>query len=44
MDYIKPKQVVESMIQAGSDKAKLSIKDLVIRGILSGALLGLGQH
>lgn len=42
MDYIKPKQVVESMIQAGSDKAKLSIKDLVIRGILSGALLGFG--
>ncbi|RKQ18130.1 formate/nitrite transporter family protein [Ureibacillus endophyticus] len=42
MDYIKPKQVVESMIQAGADKAKLSIKDLVIRGILSGALLGFG--
>ncbi len=42
MDYIKPKQVVENMIQAGTDKAKLSIKDLVIRGILSGALLGFG--
>ena len=40
MSYVKPKQVVENMIQAGADKAKLSIKDLVIRGGLSGALLG----
>lgn len=40
MSYVKPKQVVENMIQAGADKAKLPIKDLVIRGILSGALLG----
>lgn len=40
MSYIKPKQVVENMIQAGADKAKLSIKDLIIRGVLSGALLG----
>ncbi|MFC7684882.1 formate/nitrite transporter family protein [Ureibacillus sp. GCM10028918] len=42
MSYIKPDIVVENMIQAGADKAKIPIKDLVIRGILSGALLGFG--
>lgn len=40
MAYIKPDTVVENMIQAGNNKAKLSIKDLLIRGILSGAILG----
>ena len=40
MAYIKPDIVVENMIQAGNNKAKLSIKDMLIRGILSGALLG----
>ncbi len=40
MAYIKPDIVVVNMIQAGINKAKLSIKDLLIRGILSGALLG----
>ncbi|WP_346234561.1 formate/nitrite transporter family protein [Lysinibacillus telephonicus] len=42
MSYVKPKQVIENMIQAGIDKAKLPVKDMVIRGILSGALLGFG--
>lgn len=42
MTNVKPKQIVEHMIQAGADKAKLPIKDMVIRGILSGALLGFG--
>src|SRR5213080_1151810 len=40
MDYVKPDIVVESMIQAGANKGKLGAKDLLIRGILSGALLG----
>jgi len=40
MPYIKPDTVVETMIQAGANKAKLGAKDLLIRGILSGALLG----
>src|SRR2546428_728678 len=40
MAYVKPDVVVESMIQAGANKAKLGAKDLLIRGILSGALLG----
>ena len=40
MDYIKPVDVVKNMLAAGDHKAGLSIKDLLIRGILSGALLG----
>lgn len=40
MPYVKPDAVVESMIHAGAKKAVLSIKDLLIRGFLSGALLG----
>jgi formate transporter len=40
MPYIKPDAVVENMIQAGTSKAKLAVRDLLIRGILSGALLG----
>lgn len=40
MDYIKPLDVVKNMIAAGDLKAGLSIKDVLIRGILSGALLG----
>ena len=39
MDYIKPTEVVDSLIQAGVAKAALSTKDLLIRGFLSGALL-----
>lgn len=42
MTNIKPMQVVENMVQAGADKAKLPIKDMVVRGALSGALLGFG--
>ncbi len=39
---MKPDQVVESMVQAGSTKAQLPIKDLLIRGALAGAFLGFG--
>jgi formate transporter len=39
---VSPNQVVESMIQAGEVKAKLPVKDLLIRGGLGGALLGFG--
>jgi formate/nitrite transporter len=38
--YIKPEDVVENMLQAGAKKAGLSVKDLLIRGVLSGAFLG----
>jgi formate/nitrite transporter len=40
MDYIKPSEVVKTMVAAGNTKAGLSVKDLLIRGFLSGALLG----
>ncbi|MFJ5763532.1 formate/nitrite transporter family protein [Neobacillus sp. NPDC093182] len=42
MVIVSPNQVVESMIQAGERKAKLPVKDLLIRGALGGALLGFG--
>src|SRR5215212_10305885 len=41
MDYIKPNEVVSNMIKAGEAKAALGPKDLLIRGILSGGLLGI---
>ena len=40
MAYVKPDAVVDSMIQAGINKGKLGVKDLLIRGTLSGAFLG----
>lgn len=40
MDYIKPTEVVKNMLAVGETKAGLSIKDILLRGILSGALLG----
>ncbi|HJV44245.1 MAG TPA: formate/nitrite transporter family protein [Bacillota bacterium] len=39
MAYVKPDQVVKYMIEAGVSKANLSIKDLLIRGFLGGAIL-----
>lgn len=41
MDYVKPAEVVEAMVAAGDAKGSLPAKDLLIRGILSGALLGI---
>jgi formate/nitrite transporter len=40
MDYIKPADTVQAMISAGISKGSLPVKDLLIRGFLSGALLG----
>jgi formate transporter len=40
MDYAKPTDVVASMIDAGQKKLALGPRDLMIRGALSGALLG----
>ena len=40
MPYVKPDAVVDNMVQAGINKARLPIKDLLVRGFLSGALLG----
>ncbi len=40
MAYVKPETVVENMLAAGASKAGLSVRDLLIRGALSGAFLG----
>ncbi len=40
MDYVKPIEVVKTMLASGNTKAGLPVKDLLLRGILSGALLG----
>jgi formate/nitrite transporter len=40
MDYIKPTDVVAAMIDAGLKKLALGPRDILIRGALSGALLG----
>ncbi len=40
MDYVGPNAVVAAMVSAGVAKARLPRSDLLIRGALSGALLG----
>jgi formate/nitrite transporter FocA (FNT family) len=40
MDYVKPTEVAKNMIEAAAAKAALSVSDFLIRGFLSGALLG----
>ena len=40
MDYVKPADVAAAMINAGSSKIALQPADLLIRGALSGAILG----
>jgi formate transporter len=41
MDYLKPAEVVATMIESGTRKAALSVSDLLVRGALSGAILGI---
>lgn len=40
MAYVKPEDIVENMLLAGAKKAHLPVKQLLIRGFLSGAFLG----
>ena len=40
MDHIKPADVIKNMLASGKAKAELPIKDILIRGFLSGSLLG----
>jgi formate/nitrite transporter len=40
MDYVKPEDVAISMLNAGVNKLALTPRDLLIRGTLSGAILG----
>jgi formate/nitrite transporter len=40
MDYVKPADVAASMVETGARKLALPVPDLLIRGMLSGAILG----
>ncbi len=40
MDYVKPADAALSMLNAGATKLTLTPGDLMIRGVLSGSLLG----
>ena len=40
MDYVKPADVASAMVETGRRKLALPIGDLVIRGVLAGAILG----
>jgi formate transporter len=40
MDYVRPVEVAQAMIDAGKAKLALAPRDLLIRGVLSGAILG----
>jgi formate transporter len=40
MDYIKPADVAAAMVETGKRKLALAPRDLLIRGMLSGAILG----
>lgn len=40
MSYVKPDAVLDQMVQAGVSKARLAPRDLLVRGFLSGTLLG----
>src|SRR5690606_4733494 len=40
MDYVKPKELVQSIAAAGGEKAQLSAGNILVKGALSGAFLG----
>ena len=40
MPYVKPEAVLDQMVTLGSAKGQLPVKDLLVRGILAGSLLG----
>ncbi len=41
MDYVLPNELVDGMISAGGKKSTVSVKNLLVRGFYSGAILGL---
>ena len=44
MDYCNPANVVAALIEAGKRKAALSTSDILIRGALAGAILGIATE
>src|SRR5690606_27833108 len=41
LSYVAPTAVIDGLIKAGTNKGRLPVRDLMLRGILSGALLGI---
>ncbi|PNG26690.1 formate/nitrite transporter family protein [Methylocella silvestris] len=41
MDYVKPADMARAMADSGAQRARLSIPDMLIRGMMAGALLGI---
>ncbi|MDC0832941.1 formate/nitrite transporter family protein [Geitlerinema sp. CS-897] len=42
MDYNAPPELVAAAVKAGENKARLSVKNLLMRGFYSGTILGIG--
>ncbi|HMK28862.1 MAG TPA: formate/nitrite transporter family protein [Terriglobales bacterium] len=40
MDYVTPTEIISDALQAARKKAALSVRDMLVRGILAGAFLG----
>jgi len=40
MDYVNPKELMHDALVAAEKKASLAVRDMLIRGILSGVFLG----
>ena len=40
MDYVPPKEIVQEAVRLAKTKSSLSIRDMLIRGMLAGAFLG----
>jgi formate/nitrite transporter len=40
MDYVSPQDLLEEAVQLAKKKSELSVRDMLIRGILAGAFLG----
>ena len=43
MDYQKPAEVVAAMVNAGAKKSTLTVRDMLIRGVLAGAIIGVAM-
>ena len=39
-DYVGPKELLQEAVQLAKKKSELSVPDMLIRGLLSGAFLG----
>lgn len=44
MDFVKPAEVLQSMVEAGESKARMNRVQMLIRGFLAGLSLPLQRH